>query len=177
MLKRTITVLLSLSLALPVQAAVYKWVDQRGTVYFADDLGKVPSAYRKKAQVVNGEGEQAVEVTETVDQGGKKPHKSITSPDDVQSGKSEKKKAVYAGKDEEWWRKEFGRLKDEQRATEEYLADVRKRKESTATLSRRDYLSLQQSEKDGASRLDGVRQKLQGLTESADKAGVPKELR
>lgn len=177
MLKHAIAVLLSLSVALPAQAAVYKWIDHRGTVHFADDLGKVPAAYRKKAQVVNGEGDQAVEVTETLGQGGKKPHKATAPTEDGQAGKPEKKKAVYGDKDEDGWHKEFVRLKDELRATEEYLADVRKRKADTAALSRRDYLSLQQSEKDGVSRLDGLKQKLQSLTESADKAGVPKSLR
>lgn len=177
MLKGSIVVLLSLCLALPSQAAIYKWVDQRGTVFFADDLGKVPVAYRKKAKLVNGEGEQAVEVIETFEQGGKKPQKVAAPTEEGPAGKVEKKKAAYGGKDEETWRKEFARLKDELRATEEYLADVRKRKEATANLSRRDYLSLQQSEKDAASRVDGLKQKIQGLTESADKAGVPKDLR
>ena len=176
MLKGSIGVLLSLCLALPVQAAIFKWVDHGGTVHFADDFGKVPAAYRKSAQVVNGE-EQSVEVTETIEPGGKKPQPSVSPHDGGQTaGKSDKKK-VYGGKDEEAWRKEFGRLKEELRATEEYLADTRKRKESTATLSRRDYLSLQQSEKDAVSRIESIKQKIQSLTESADKAGVPKELR
>jgi len=178
MLKNSIFVLLSLCLAMPAQAAIYKWVDQKGTVFFADDLGKVPAAYRKKAKVVNGEGEQAVEVTETPEQTGKKPAKVGTAPEEGKAaGKSDKKKATYGDKDEATWRKEFARLKDELRATEEYLADVRKRKESTANLSRRDYLSLQQSEKDAVSRVESLKQKLQTLTESADKAGVPKDLR
>ncbi|TWJ17068.1 DUF4124 domain-containing protein [Geobacter argillaceus] len=177
MLKKLIVLLVMASLAVPVQAAIYKWVDQRGTVYFTEDLGKVPPAFRKKAQVINGEGEPAVEVIESAAPEGKKPRKDAAPKEDGQTTKTDKKKPSYGGKDEDSWRNEFGRLKDELRTNEEYLAETRKRKEDTANLSRRDYLSLQQTEKDVVSRIDSIKRKLQSLTEKADKAGVPKELR
>lgn len=177
MLKKLIVLWLMVCLAVPAQAAIYKWVDQRGTVHFAEDLGKVPPAFRKKVQVINGEGEQAVEVTESAVPEGKKPHKDAAPQEDGQPTKTDKKKVSYGGKDEDGWRNEFGRLKDELRTSEEYLADTRRRKDDTANLSRRDYLSLQQTEKDVVSRIESTKRKLQSLTEAADKAGVPKELR
>jgi hypothetical protein len=177
MLKKLIVLLVMVCLAVPVQAAIYKWVDQRGTVHFAEDLGKVPPAFRKKVQVINGEGEQAVEVTESSTPEGKKPHKDAAPKEDGQTTKTDKQKVSYGGKDEDSWRSEFGRLKDELRTNEEYLAETRKRKDDTANLSRRDYLSLQQTEKDVVNRIDSIKLKLQSLTEKADKAGVPKGLR
>lgn len=178
MLKKLLVLLVMVCLlAVPVQAAIYKWVDQRGTVHFAEDLGKVPSAFRKKVQVINGEGEQAVEVTESAAPEAKKPRKDAAPKEDGQTTKTDKKKVSYGGKDEDGWRNEFGRLKDELRTNEEYLAETRKRRDDTANLSRRDYLSLQQTEKDVVSRIDSIKRKLQSLTEAADKGGVPKELR
>ena len=176
MLKNVLALLVMVSLAAPVQAAIYKWVDHQGTVHFAEDLGKVPPAFRKKAQVVDGEPAQAVEVTETAPTEGKKSRKDAPPKEDGQTTKADKK-VSYGGKDADSWRNEFGRLKDELRTNEEYLTETRKRKDDTANLSRRDYLSLQQTEKDVTSRIDSIRRKLQGLTEAADKAGVPKELR
>lgn len=177
MLKKLLVLLVMVCLAVPAQAAIYKWVDQRGTVHFTEDLGKVPPAFRKKAQVINGEGEQAVEVTESAAPEAKKPRKDAAPQEDGQTLKTDKKKVSYGGKDEDSWRSEFGRLKDELRTNEEYLAETRKRKDDTANLSRRDYLGLQQTEKDVVSRIESIRRKLQSLTEAADKAGVPKGLR
>lgn len=177
MLKKMIVLLVIVCLAVPVQAAIYKWVDQRGTVHFTEDLGKVPSAFRKKVQVIDGEGQQAVEVTETGAPEDKKQRKDAAPKEDSQTTKTDKKKLLYGGKDEDGWRNEFGRLKDELRTNEEYLAETRKRKDDTANLSRRDYLNLQQTEKDVVSRIDSIKRKLQSLSDAADKAGVPKELR
>ncbi len=51
-MKRLILVSLLLMLASPAGAAVYKWVDERGVVNFADDLEKVPPAYRDGVEEV-----------------------------------------------------------------------------------------------------------------------------
>ena len=50
--------------AVPVFAETYKWVDDRGTVNFADDLGSVPKKYRKKVKVLGGDEGNAPQVTE-----------------------------------------------------------------------------------------------------------------
>jgi aspartyl protease family protein len=36
-----------IALALPVRAEMYKWVDEKGTVHFTDDLSSIPEKYRK----------------------------------------------------------------------------------------------------------------------------------
>ena len=106
MLRKTIVLLLVGCLAAPVQAAIYRWVDHRGTVHFTEDLGKVPPAFRKKVQVINGEGEQAVEVTESAAPETKKPRKDVAPTEDGQTIKADKKKPTYGGKDEDGWDKE-----------------------------------------------------------------------
>ena len=53
---KTFMILIALMLfALPVLAETYVWEDDQGTVNFADDLGKVPKKYRKKAKIVGEE--------------------------------------------------------------------------------------------------------------------------
>lgn len=51
-MKKLILVSLLLILASPAWATVYKWVDERGVMNFADDLEKVPPAYRDKVEEV-----------------------------------------------------------------------------------------------------------------------------
>jgi hypothetical protein len=52
-MKKLLFALLILIFASPASATVYKWVDQRGVVNFADDYSKVPSNYRNKAKELN----------------------------------------------------------------------------------------------------------------------------
>jgi hypothetical protein len=45
-------------------AAIYKYVDKNGMIYFADDLQSIPAQYRAAAKIVSGEakpGEQEPE--------------------------------------------------------------------------------------------------------------------
>jgi len=49
-----------LCLALPGYSETYKWVDEKGTVHFADDLSNVPERYRLEAEKRNGPSESAV---------------------------------------------------------------------------------------------------------------------
>ena len=52
-MKKLLLALLILIFASPASATVYKWVDQRGVVNFADDYSKVPPNYRNKAEELN----------------------------------------------------------------------------------------------------------------------------
>ena len=47
-------------------AAIYKYVDKDGMLYFADDLQAVPAEYRASAKIVSGEAKE--EVTRPADQ-------------------------------------------------------------------------------------------------------------
>ena len=53
---KTVLILIALVLfAGHVFADTYVWEDDQGTVNFADDLGKVPKQFRKKAKIVGEE--------------------------------------------------------------------------------------------------------------------------
>jgi hypothetical protein len=52
-MKKLPFILLILIFASSASATVYKWVDQRGVVNFADDYSKVPPGYRNKAEELN----------------------------------------------------------------------------------------------------------------------------
>jgi len=39
-----------IALALPASAEMYKWVDEKGTVHFTDDISSIPEKYREKVE-------------------------------------------------------------------------------------------------------------------------------
>jgi clan AA aspartic protease (TIGR02281 family) len=63
----------------PCYGEMYKWVDEKGTLHFADDLSKVPEKYRSDAEMRKAPKEmQEVSVPEA--QGKPKTAPGITSP-------------------------------------------------------------------------------------------------
>ncbi len=169
-------VLTALFLAVPAVAATYKWVDEKGTISYADELGKVPKKYRDKAKIID-EQASPVEIVESEGKPSGK-EKAGSKEEGLQPLKGEKAaKPAFGGKDEETWRKEFAQLKGDIRTYEENLAATKARLTDTGTMSRNEYVSLQHTVKDLESRLNGLRQKLNALTEAADKANVPGGLR
>ncbi|WP_298268277.1 DUF4124 domain-containing protein [Geobacter sp.] len=169
---------LLLLLAVPAFADIYKWVDERGTVNFAEDLGKVPRKYRKKVTVIREGTPTSPEVTETViDQGGKERATGGADGEKPQAVKPEKKKAVYGGKDEDAWKTEFAKLRSQIKANEGEVAERKAKIANPVNMSRGEYLGLQLDVKRLEEKLTDLRGKLDALTESARKAGVPPELR
>ncbi|HEY5975005.1 MAG TPA: DUF4124 domain-containing protein [Geobacteraceae bacterium] len=166
-------------LATSAGAEIYKWVDERGIASYADDLGKVPKRFRNNAVIVDA-AVAPVEVVERTDET-KDSKKTNSGPDsgkaDGSAIKGERAKAVYGGKNEDVWRKEFAKTKADIKGVEEFLAETKARLKDTEKMSRSEYLSLQNTVKDSEIRLAGLRSKLESLTEAANKANVPNELR
>ena len=52
-MKKLVFILFLCVLVSPAYGAIYKWVDERGTVYLSDDLSKVPPDYRDKVEEMN----------------------------------------------------------------------------------------------------------------------------
>jgi len=50
-MKVSIFILILVALASPIYGEMYKWVDEKGTLHFADDLSKVPEKYRTDAEI------------------------------------------------------------------------------------------------------------------------------
>lgn len=52
-------VLMGIAWAFPGHAEMYQWVDEKGTVHFADDLSKIPERYRPGAKILKPPHERA----------------------------------------------------------------------------------------------------------------------
>ncbi len=98
-MKKTILFILVGMIILPLVAGgqeVYRWVDEKGTVHFTDDLGQVPEKYREKIQKEKSPKEST--------------HPPATPlPKGVAAGKESGQMPVPIQKDslgrgEEWWR-------------------------------------------------------------------------
>lgn len=166
---------LLLLLAVPAFADIYKWVDERGTVNFAEDLGKVPRKYRKKVVVIPEGVPSAPEVTETVIDQGKKA--AVEPGGEKSRPAKQEKKAVYGGRDEDSWKGEFARLRGDIKSYENEIAERKAKIANPEKMSRGEYLGLQSQVKRLEDKLAELQGKLSVLTESARKAGVPPELR
>ena len=177
---RFVFAVMILVLAASAQADIYKWVDQRGTVNYTEDPGKVPPKYRKKVTVISGGGAPAAEVTETfVEQGReqRKPEVGNRDAGNLPAARQEKRKAVYGGKDEDAWKNEFRMLRSEIKTKEAELAARRSRMANPGAMSRGEFLGIQLEAKRLEEMLAGLNGRMDALEERAQRAGVPLELR
>lgn len=178
-MKNSIIIAVLILFAIPAAAATYTWVDNRGTVNFTEDLGNVPSKYRKKVKVLDAEEEATpAEPVETIETVKPAPKVKGTEPAREHAVAVEKElRKTYGGKTSEAWEKEFGQLNAAIKASEDQLAELKGRLSDTSKMSRGDYLSIQRTIKIVEDRITGLRNKHDALNENANKAGVPKELR
>jgi len=178
---RTLCVVFLLLFTFPAFAETYKWVDDKGTVNFTENLGSVPKKYRKNVKIIDGDEAAVPQVTD-IDESSKGKAKAKAdvnneTKDGATGGKEGGKKAVYGGKDEAVWKAEFRKLNADIRASEEQLDVINARLNDPSKLSRSEFVSLQNTVKNIDYRLKELRKKLDTLDEAATKAGVPAELR
>ncbi|MBI1922584.1 MAG: DUF4124 domain-containing protein [Geobacter sp.] len=175
-----ICLILLVSLPALVQAEIYRWVDNRGTVHYTDNLGNIPAKYRSKATLIDeGVGGQP-EIREVTEEPKEKQPPAVKEggeKEGISRESTERKKKVYGDKDEDAWRREFVRVRSELQRTEELLAERRKRLGETDKLSRSQYLALQYDVTNLEKRLETLRGKLSELETAANRAGVPPALR
>lgn len=163
---KKLLILLLLLYPLSALAETYEWTDQEGTVHFTEDLGQVPKKFRKKAKRLGSE-EAA-------------PASSATGEPARGAGKGEeesKGKKLYGGKDETAWRTAFRRANGEMQQAESELATLKDRLKDTSTMSRTEYLSVQNTIKHTETVLKERQRKLDALQREADREGVPSDLR
>lgn len=156
---------------------IYKWVDEKGQSGYADDLGKVPERYRDNAVLIEKQDQQAVEIIEKYT-----PEKTVPkageSRDATPAAKEvPKEKKLYGGKDGAAWKLDFARQRHEVKSLEEHLATNKERMADGNKLSRGEYLSLQNTQRDLEVRIAKAKKKLDAITEAADQAAVPAEFR
>lgn len=160
--------LLVLLLLYPLSAAAetYQWTDERGTVNFAEDLGKVPKKFRKKAKLLGSEE------AEPAPPAAAEPEAATARGGEVQKGKK-----VYGGKDEAGWRREFQQANVNLQHAETEVLSLKRRLDDTSKMSRSEYLLIQSSIRQGESRVEVLQKRLDQLGETADRVGVPAEFR
>lgn len=167
--------LLLLLLLYPMTAAAetYQWTDERGTVNFAEDLGKVPKKYRKKARKV---GEDAME---TPAQGGRAAgERQPASPAATPKAEEPKgSKKLYGERDEATWRRDFQQAAANLEAAESELATLKGRLADTSRMSRSEYIAIQNSIRHGETRVQELTRRMNLLKETADRYGVPQSFR
>jgi hypothetical protein len=172
-------ILTLLLLAVPAlcTAETYKWIDEKGQTGYSDDLSKVPKQYRNSAVAIEKQ-EQAVEIIEKSE-----PEKNVrkgadvkADPDKESKGK-DKDKPLFEGKTGEAWKQEFARQKYEVKNLEEQAAGIRERMADASKMTRNEYVTLQNTQRDYDVRIGKAKKKLEYLNEAADKAGVPEEFR
>lgn len=160
--------------------AVYMWVDEQGVTGFAEDYGKVPEKYRKKAKLVGQEQEDETEAESGEEtQGGKQ---QSDSGSDLKGGSQAvpaktEQKHLFGGRDETYWANEFGRLKADLRGYRDQLDAINTRLSNTEQMSRSEYKSLDNTRKLLEEQEGAARRKLEALTLEANKAGVPPDIR
>lgn len=178
-MRRMVLLLALLALPAVCNAETYQWVDENGQVGFADNLGSVPAKYRKKATLINGQ-EPAVEVIDKTE-AEKAPRKGGEARTGQSAPGEEKAKAkdkpLYDGKDGETWKRDFARQKNDIRALEEQAAATKARLANPGKISRGEYLTLQNTQRDLEYRITAAQKKLEALNDAADRAEVPAEFR
>ena len=165
-MKRLLVALL-LIYPLSASADTYQWTDDRGTVNFTEDYGKVPKKYRKKMKVQG-------------DEGGAAPQSSVSPEPEMDKPKSEEAepgKKLYGGKDERVWRRDFDAAAYDLQSAEAELEALHGRLKDTSRMSRSEYLAIQNTLKHAESRVQGMQRKLDLLRETADRYGVPMDFR
>lgn len=166
---KNLLVVLLLLYPLTAAAETYQWTDERGTVNFAEDLGKVPKKYRKKAKRLGAE-EESAPAPKVVNGGEAEPVKAKS--DEAQTAKK-----LYGGKDEAAWRRDFLQAEFNLKNAESDLATLKGRLADTSRMTRSEYLTIQNSIRYAEDRVQAQQKKLDQLRETADRLGVPPEFR
>jgi hypothetical protein len=90
---------LTLSFSLTLGQEVYRWVDEKGTVHFTDDLGQVPEKYREKIQKEKPPKEPVP--SPPTSPPSIEPPKRTETEKEAESAPGQKD---ILGRGEEWWR-------------------------------------------------------------------------
>ena len=176
-MKRLLLFITLLLFALPAYAETYVWEDAQGVLNFAEDLGKVPKQYRKKARVVGAEEPpppEGQEVTEK--QPVEAPVAAMKAQPEAKPAARDIMKELYGWKDGAAWKAEFAEVNADVKAYEKQLVEQRGRLKDTTGMSRNDFLTVQNTLKSLEYSVVNHRKKLSALKEEATKAGVPAEL-
>lgn len=170
---KKLLLLLLLLYPLSALAETYEWTDERGTVNFAEDLGKVPKKYRKKAKRLGSEEPPPAESSAPA----AAPETAKPKGGEEKGAISNEKNKTYGGKDEVAWRREFQQANSRLQSAQTELDTYKSRLADTSRMSRSEYLIIQNSVKHSEARVRELQKKLDQLNANADRNDVPADFR
>jgi hypothetical protein len=167
-----------------VSAETWEWIDAQGTVSFTDDLQNIPKQHRKSARKIGGESppasHPAAPPSPTQAPAGADA-KGTAAP--AQPGASAapapgaKIQDSYGGKPAAEWKEAFSSLNDEIRGVDGQLKEKQRLLKEPGTLSRSDYLKLDDEIRRLSASLTALLARWEVLNKEANAATVPRELR
>jgi len=159
----------------------YTWVDDQGTVNFSEDLGSVPPKFRKRVRLLD---DMQPPPDEGAREGGKAPVAGAAGEEPAGRGEEKaparekakekpKEKELYAGRDGETWKQEYGALKADLKGAERQLVRYREHLKDPSILSRDEYLSIEHSIRLQEKIVLDLRKRVEDFKGEAAAAGVP----
>jgi hypothetical protein len=147
---------------------MYEWTDNEGVINFTDNPGNIPAKYLKR---VKKRPSIDVKTGET----------AIAPPQAPAEGARGETGVLHGGHNEDWWRSEFGKPRDEKKLLEDALPAKRDALEQARrTLAiypyppnRQAYYDLLAEIQRDEARIEELNKQLQSLDNEASRAGVP----
>ncbi|MDD2320677.1 MAG: DUF4124 domain-containing protein, partial [Geobacteraceae bacterium] len=166
-------------LAGTASAETYTWVDGKGTIHFTEDISQVPKKYLKKVRV---RGDMGPSVADTMESGEEAPAAAATAtPASTEAKAPEKsvakKEVLYGGRAGKSWKADFDTIRAEMGASDDQVSELSSRLGDTGSMSRIEYLSIQNTIKNLTVRRAELEKKFNALNDAASRAGVPGEFR
>ena len=183
-MKRCILTLLWVMWAGSAAAETWEWVDAQGTISFTDDLQNIPKQYRKSAKKLGGESpppSQPAAPPLPMSAPVGKEMKGTTGPAQpvppAAPAPGVKPHDNYGGKTAAEWKEAFSSLNGEIRGVDGQLKEKQRVLKEPGTLSRSDYLKLEDEIRGLSSSLTALLARWELLNKEATAANVPVELR
>jgi hypothetical protein len=176
--------LLMVMWACSAAAETWEWTDAQGTTSFTDDLQNIPKQYRKSAKKLGGENpppsQPATPPAPTPAPVGTDTKGSAASALPVAPAapaQGAKHQDSYGGKPAAEWKEAFSSLNGEIREVDGKLKEKQRLLKEPGTLSRSDYLKLEDEIRRLGSSLTALLARWELLNREATAALVPGELR
>jgi hypothetical protein len=157
-----------------VSAETYKWIDDRGTINFTEDYGKIPKKYRKQVRVIGDvEAEPAAGESGEDESGKDMPAKSASAKE----SDSGSQKTMYGSKSDDEWKADFKKLNNQIEKVQGQIDERRTKLDNPDSLTRPRYRGIEIEIKELDEKLTQLKGNLSKLDNEASMAGVPYDLR
>jgi len=183
-MRHYVLALLMVMWACAAAAETWEWTDAQGTISFTDDLQNIPKQYRKSAKKLGGENPppsppatppMPPPVPVGTDAKGSTASALPVAPAAPAPGA--KPQDNYGGKPAAEWKEAFSSLNGEIRGVDGKLKEKQRLLKEPGTLSRSDYLKLEDEIRRLSSSLTALLARWELLNKEATAAQVPGELR